>query len=57
MLFVWEAQAEVMGLKYELSAAAELSRKHAEQVHQMSAELSDETQRALGAEEEGTCFT
>ena len=52
MVHVQKAQAEVFGLRLELSAAAEQNRKCAEDLQRVEAELSDQTQQALLAEEE-----
>ena len=51
-LHVQEAQADVLALKLELGAAAEQNRNYAERVQRVEAQLSDQTQQALHAEEE-----
>ena len=40
MLYVQEAQADVLALKLELGAAAEQNRKYAERVQRVGAQLS-----------------
>lgn len=56
MVHVQEAQAEIVGLKLELGAAAEQNRKCAEDLQRVKAQLCDQTRRAVVLEEEAACL-